>query len=181
MLARLRWGQHGFANIRHANLSCPEQWQCRFSWRNKVSERWTGAWLHPLDYPDRSRVKVSLALLLCCHASHNPDHTSPISVLEPGARLETDAQLSAPHCGGCCMRAACYCYLPYLQEPADKVHWSYSDEARDAKAVAEAWDQAFLGALGPLPAVLHSSCCAEFTVQRENIRQRPSDFYVHLR
>ena len=73
------------------------------------------------------------------------------------------------------MRAAC------LQEPADKVHWSYSDEARDAKAVAGAWDQAFRGALGPLPPVLHSACCAEYVVRRENVQQRPVDFYVHLR
>ena len=80
VLARLRWGQHGFANIRHANLSCPEQWQCRFSWRNKVSERWTGAWLHPLDYQDRSRVMVSVVLLLGCNALKNPDHT-------PGAQF----------------------------------------------------------------------------------------------
>ena len=42
----------------------------------------------------------------------------------------------------------------------DRAHWSYKDEARDAKQVAEVWDQVFQGALGPLPDVLHSPCCA---------------------
>ena len=61
------------------------------------------------------------------------------------------------------------------------MHWVYEDEAREAKSLADAWDQAFQGALGPLPGLLHSPCCAEFVVSRSRILQRPLSFYVHLR
>ena len=67
------------------------------------------------------------------------------------------------------------------QEPVDRQHWSYKDEARDAQTLAEVWKEVFLGALGPLPPLIHSPCCAEFVVTRAQIVQRPRDFYVHLR
>ena len=62
MLARLQWHKHGFANLRHANLSCPEDWQCHFSRTSHVEGHWTGAWLHPRDYKDLGRVKVCTCL-----------------------------------------------------------------------------------------------------------------------
>ena len=47
--------------------------------------------------------------------------------------------------------------------------------------LAQVWDQVFQGALGPLPAVVHSPCCAEFVVSRARILQRSREFYASLR
>ena len=59
--------------------------------------------------------------------------------------------------------------------------WTLSDEVRDARVLAQMWDQVFQGALGALPAVVHSPCCAEFVVSRARILQRSREFYASLR
>ena len=31
-VSRLQWGRHSFANLRHANMTCPQHWTCPMSW-----------------------------------------------------------------------------------------------------------------------------------------------------
>ena len=66
--SRLQWGKHGFANLRHANLTCPEHWRCSWSLRRlrRVRSGWTGAWLYPKDHLNASRVKVRCPPRPCC-------------------------------------------------------------------------------------------------------------------
>ena len=68
-----------------------------------------------------------------------------------------------------------------LQEPEDGFHGTLEEEFNDSWLVARSWDDAFLGALGPVPEVLHSPCCSEFVVSQERIQARPKAFYIHVR
>ena len=68
-----------------------------------------------------------------------------------------------------------------MQEPLNRIRWSYNRELRDSKILAAAWQEVFLGLLGPLPETIHSPCCAEFVVTRAQVLRRPRDFYIHLR
>ena len=67
------------------------------------------------------------------------------------------------------------------QEPEGVSHGMLEEEFNDSWLVARSWDDAFLGALGPLPQTLHSPCCSEFVVSRERIQARPKAFYIHVR
>ena len=68
-----------------------------------------------------------------------------------------------------------------VQEPEADFHGTLEEEFNDSWLIARNWDDAFLGALGPVPLTLHSPCCSEFLVSRERIHSRPKAFYVHLR
>ena len=68
-----------------------------------------------------------------------------------------------------------------LQEPEDGFHGTLDEDFNNSWLVARSWDDAFLGALGPVPKALHSPCCSEFVVSRERIQARPKAFYIHVR
>ena len=60
MLKRLRWGQHGYASLRQADLACPDSWDCAAL---NLAPAWAGNWLHPRDWNNHSRLRVGC---LCC-------------------------------------------------------------------------------------------------------------------
>jgi hypothetical protein len=45
------------------------------------------------------------------------------------------------------------------------------------RAIGMVWPELFESALGPLPDLLDSSCCAQFVVSADRIRQRSLQFY----
>lgn len=120
ILRTLRWGELGFANLRHANMVCPEVWNCKWL---RLDWRWNGNWLHPRDWDNQTR----------------------------------------------------------LQEPADEMHGLPDHEHGDSWLISRYWEDAFAGALGPLPEEVTSPCCSEFLVHRNRILARPREFYIHVR
>ena len=57
IIRSLQWGRHGYANLRHARMVCPEVWQCQHL---GLDWRWSGLWLHPTDWQNVTRLKVLL-------------------------------------------------------------------------------------------------------------------------
>ena len=55
ILRSLQWGRHGFANLRHARMVCPEVWNCHHLW---LDWKWSGNWLHPTDWRNVTQLKV---------------------------------------------------------------------------------------------------------------------------
>ena len=70
---------------------------------------------------------------------------------------------------------------PRVQEPTDEFHGLPDHEHGDSWLISRYWDEAFQGALGPLPEVVTSPCCSEFVVHRTRILARPRAFYMHVR
>lgn len=68
-----------------------------------------------------------------------------------------------------------------MQEPLDAKHGISYQEYEDSALLNLHWNDAFKGALGPLPSELTSPCCSEFMVTRERILARPREFYRRLR
>ena len=56
IIRSLQWGRHGFANLRHARMVCPEVWNCHHL---GLDWRWSGNWLHPTDWRNITRLRVS--------------------------------------------------------------------------------------------------------------------------
>ena len=69
----------------------------------------------------------------------------------------------------------------FTQEPHDEFHGLPDHEHGDSWLLSRYWDEAFQGALGPLPDVVTSACCSEFVVHRTRILARPRAFYMHVR
>ena len=63
----------------------------------------------------------------------------------------------------------------------DEFHGLPDHEHGDSWLISRYWDEAFQGALGPLPEVVTSPCCSEFVVHRARILARPRAFYMHVR
>ena len=59
LLRTLRWGEIGFANLRHANMVCPEVWNCKWL---RLDWRWSGNWLHPRDWDNGTKLQVGSTL-----------------------------------------------------------------------------------------------------------------------
>ena len=70
-------------------------------------------------------------------------------------------------------------HAAHVQEPEQGRHGTLEQEHADSWLVARMWE-AFEGALGPLPPLVHSPCCSEFLVAAQRIRAHPKAFYVHL-
>ena len=58
IIKTLRWGEIGFANLRHANMVCPEVWNCKWL---RLDWRWSGNWLHPKDWDNQTVLQVGPA------------------------------------------------------------------------------------------------------------------------
>ena len=59
LLRTLRWGEIGYANLRHANMVCPEVWNCKWL---RLDWRWSGNWLHPRDWDNGTKLQVGHGL-----------------------------------------------------------------------------------------------------------------------
>ena len=108
---------------------------------------------------------------MCSSFGEHRQQEDALSVLDPSRALYgyEQAQSSLLHLPG------------MLQEPEDGFHGTLEEEFNDSWLVARSWDDAFLGALGPVPETLHSPCCSEFVVSQERIQARPKAFYIHVR
>ena len=102
----------------------------------------------------------------------------------------TDSIAAQPQACGCCCsterrRSAplqrCLSLCSWPQEPHDEFHGLPDHEHGDSWLLSRYWDEAFQGALGPLPEVVTSPCCSEFVVHRTRILARPRAFYMHVR
>ena len=186
----LRWRElvaQGFANLRHANMVCPEVWDCHYL---QLDWRWSGNWLHPTDWTNDTALLVSL-YAICLVKLRLSSQCPLVCCRSLGMRFTARCTPDLPRCSLAVRRSD----LPQVQ--AD-------DEYVDSYLMAKHWDGAFAGgasgtvqllcnpdvdadgrsvaaALGPLPAVMNSPCCSEFVVSRERIRARPKAFYKRLR
>lgn len=61
------------------------------------------------------------------------------------------------------------------------MHGLPDHEHGDSWLISRYWEDAFAGALGPLPEEVTSPCCSEFLVHRNRILARPREFYIHVR
>ena len=61
ILRSVQWGRHGFANLRHARMVCPEVWNCHHL---GLDWRWSGLWLHPTNWRNITCLKVGGSI--CC-------------------------------------------------------------------------------------------------------------------
>lgn len=55
IIRSLRWGRHGYANLRHARMLCPEVWDCHHL---ELDWRWSGNLLHPTDWANDTLLAV---------------------------------------------------------------------------------------------------------------------------
>ena len=146
-------------------MVCPEVWQCHHL---GLDWRWSGLWLHPTDWQNVTRLKVRLQQL-----AWSARHTSLTAASSMGCDEEDTTQWV--------FSDDLLAELSMLQEPEGALHGILEDEFTDSWLIARNWDNAFLGALGPMPQTMHSPCCAEFMASRERIQARPKAFYVHIR
>ena len=67
VIRSLRWGRHGYANLRHARMLCPEVWDCHHL---GLDWRWSGNLLHPTDWSNDTLLAVRTPLCgsggACC-------------------------------------------------------------------------------------------------------------------